>query len=805
MALGEFHIERALGVQWCIETDEFKFRVVVKESPLTRRGVLSTVASVYDPLGFVAPFILVGKQILQELCREKVGWDEDLPEHILPRWELWLKDLPHLAALNVPRSYLPSHFDSVMRYELHNFSDASLNGYGACSYLRAISETGQISCSLVMGKARVAPTKLTTIPRLELSSAVTSVRNGDVVKRELEIENLEEYYWTDSKVVLGYVNNDAKRFHTFVANRIQRIRASTNPEQWRHVSSGNNPADHASRGLTSVQLKESNWLKGPDFLWQQNLPCKEEMVGEVEMTDPELRKAHVHAVKMKEVNSLVKRFTKFSDWSRAVRAAARLKRFIREFKGHQPRTKEATSLEERREAEIFIIKLVQEEAFAEDIQKIKLQKENTLNKRNKLRQLNAFLDKDNVLRVGGRLSRSALHHDVKHPAILPKKSHVSALLVKHYHERVHHQGRGMTMNELRANGIWILGCGSAVSSHIYKCVTCRRYRRATEVQKMADLPEERTEMSPPFTYCGLDCFGPFIVKEGRKELKRYGLLFTCLCSRAVHIETLDDLTTDAFMNALRTFVAIRGPVRQLRCDQGTNFMGARRLFSELLKGIDQERQRAFGCEFVTNVPSASHMGGVWERQIRTIRSILTVMLDKSASRLDTTSLRTFLYETMAIINSRPLSVEHLHDSNGPEPLTPNHILTMKSSVILPPPGQFCKEDLYLRKRWRRVQFLADEFWQRWKREYLLNLQQRQKWQRTTRNSQVDDIVILQDDSSPRNEWKLARVVEVHPSADSMVRKLKLLVGDTTDKGQPLTKRIYLERPIHKVVTLLESN
>jgi len=139
---------------------------------------------------------------------------------------------------------------------------------------------------------------------------------------------------------------------------------------------------------------------------------------------------------MKEVNSLVNRFTKFSDWSRAVRAAARLKRFIREFKGHQPRTKEATSLEERREAEIFIIKLVQEEAFAEDIQKIKLQKENTLNKHNKLSQLNAFLDKDNVLRVGGRLSRSALHHDVRHPAILPKKSHVSSLLVKHYHERV---------------------------------------------------------------------------------------------------------------------------------------------------------------------------------------------------------------------------------------------------------------------------------------------------------------------------------------------------------------------------------
>lgn len=145
------------------------------------------------------------------------------------------------------------------------------------------------------------------------------------------------------------------------------------------------------------------------------------------------------------------------------------------------------------------------------------------------------------------------------------------------------------------------------------------------------------------------------------------------------------------------------------------------------------------------------MGVVWEHQIRTIQSILTAMLDKSASRLDTTTLRTFLYETMAIINSRPLSVEHLHNPAGPEPLTPNHILTIKSAIILPPPGQFGKDDLYLRKRWRRVQFLANGFWQRWKRKYLLNLQQRQKWQKTSRNSQVDDIVILQDDNTQRNE------------------------------------------------------
>lgn len=247
MALGETHIERALGVQWCIEADEFQFRVLVKENPLTRRGVLLTVASVYDPLGFVALFILIGKQILQALCKDKVNWDDDLPEHILTQWKSWLRDMPKLAALKIPQSY--SQNIDIAQYELHNFLDASLNGYGACSYLRAISREGQITCSLVIGKARVTPTKQTTIPRLELSSAVTSVRNADVIKQELEIENLQEFYWTDSQVVLAYINNAAKRFHTFVVNRIQQIRQSTSPDQWQHLISESNLADHASRGL----------------------------------------------------------------------------------------------------------------------------------------------------------------------------------------------------------------------------------------------------------------------------------------------------------------------------------------------------------------------------------------------------------------------------------------------------------------------------------------------------------------------------------------------------------------------------
>ncbi|KAL7857336.1 hypothetical protein SRHO_G00162350 [Serrasalmus rhombeus] len=457
--------------------------------------------------------------------------------------------------------------------------------------------------------------------------------------------------------------------------------------------------------------------KVPESEFQQELPSGNVEVEDVAVEDPEVRNVFVHKASATEV-LLLDRFLKFSCWTRLVKAIARLMRLTEELKGSIPRTNEATSLVERSDAEATIISLVQREAFAEEIQTLQHRKE--LVKTSKLHKLNPFLDEQGILRVGGRLTHADLHHHIKHPAVLPAKGHVTRLLIQHYHQQVQHQGRGITVNELRANGFWILGCSHAVSSCINKCVKCRRFRRSTENQLMADLPRDRMEETPPFTYCGIDCFGPFYVKDGRKESKRYGLLFTCLCSRAVHIELLEEMTTDFFIIALRAFIAIRGNVRQLRCDQGTNFVGARREFIEALKEMDQERLKILGCEFFMNPPSASHMGGAWERQIRTIRSVLTSILDQSSNRLDTSSLRTYFYEVMAIINSRPLTAHLLNDPMGPQPLSPNHILTMKSSIILPPPGKFEREDLYLRKRWRKVQHLANEFWSRWRKEYLLN-------------------------------------------------------------------------------------
>lgn len=242
----------------------------------------------------------------------------------------------------------------------------------------------------------------------------------------------------------------------------------------------------------------------------------------------------------------------------------------------------------------------------------------------------------------------------------------------------------------------------------------------------------------------------------------------------------------------------------LRSDRGTNFVGATREFREAVGEMDTSRVTRFlqnkGCDFQfkMNVPSASHMGGVWERQIRSVRSILNTLLDQSGTQLDDESLRTFMCEAASIINSRPLTVDNLNDPQSPEPLTPNHLLTMKSEILLPPPGEFQQPDLYSRKRWRRVQYLANQFWSRWKREFLQNLQRRNKWSGASRNMCVGDIVLISDENTPRNQWHIGRVVEAHADEDGLVRKTKLRVGTSSSIK-------YLERPIHKLILLLESH
>ncbi len=819
-------VERALGIVWCVESDVFQFRVIVRDRPYTRRGLLATVASIYDPLGYIAPFTLLGKRILQQLCIDGLGWDDAISDDLRAKWEKWLRDILELQNIDIKRCVKPSDF-VVQKAEFHHFCDASFLGYGVCSYLRLISTEGDVHVSLVLGKSRVTPIKPITVPRLELTSAVVAVKAALTLSQEFTYKKAEHFFWTDSKVVLGYIANETKRFHLFVANRVGYIHANTDRNQWNYVPGSQNVADIASRGSTAKELKESRWFAGPEFLWSSQLSVFQTSDPTICESDAEVKKAKVLATSSTKKFEL-DRFVHCSSWQRLKKAVALcllLKKWLKSKVSNQPfptpqmvtrqnklSLYETVSTNDLREAELEILKHVQSNAFAGELSRLREGSSDTVSSSSPLFKLNCFVDTDGLVRVGGRLAKANLSSNERNPIVLPKEGHITHLLVRFCHEKVVHQGRGMTLNELRSRGFWILKGSSVVSRYIHSCVVCRRVRASLGSQKMSDLPSDRLEPSPPFTFCAVDYFGPFLIKENRKEVKRWGVLYTCLCSRAVHLEVANSLSTSSFINSLRRFIAMRGPIAVLRSDQGTNFAGARKQLKEALREIDNEKVREFLLEnncsfsFKMNPPAASHMGGVWERMIRSVRSILDVILSQHGSQLDDESLRTYMCEIAAILNCRPLSTEHINDPSYPEPLTPNHILTMKSKIVVSPPGDFQQDDVYSVKRWRRVQYLVDQFWSRWQKEYLNQIQSRSKWQRTRRNFCVGDVVVLKDECLSRNMWKLGRVVEVYVSDDSLVRSVKVIVGDSNldKRGRRVSQPSYLVRPIHKLVLLLEN-
>ena len=412
--------------------DCFGFSIFLKDQPLTRRGILATVASVCHPLGFPAPLVLRAKKILQEICRRGVSWDEPLPEDVRPRWERWKLDLLHLKELQIPRCFEPKTTSQKKSYELHNFADASTSGYGQCSHFRVKDEDGNVNVSLVIGKSRVAPLKITTIPRLELTAAVVSAKVGVMLQEELNYANLKQFFWTDSKVVLGYINNDAKRFHTFVANRVQIIRSNTDTKKWRHIDTKNNPADHASRGLSAEELMRSNWFSGPAFLWEKEIPSTKEEIPNIQIGDPEV-KATVRTTVVKESFNLIDYVSRFSSWTRAVGVISYLRR---PFKKSKPKTV-TTTVAERQDAEILIFKELQRSAFKNEIASLSHKEQKPkLTTQSHLLRLDPFIDDQGLIRVGGRLENSTLPFAVKHPIMLPRCSQVTELIIDHFRERV---------------------------------------------------------------------------------------------------------------------------------------------------------------------------------------------------------------------------------------------------------------------------------------------------------------------------------------------------------------------------------
>ena len=723
---------------------------------------------------------MCGRLLLQEATRAKLQWDERLPDDMQRRLTDWLNDLQRLHVLQFPRCMKPA---ANAISELHVFSDASEMAYGCCAYLRNETPDGEINVCLVFARCRIAPLKQVSLPRLELEGAVMAARMSAVLRDELDLTLNNATHWTDSQAVLKYIMNESRRFHTFIANRVSLIQQVTEVSQWRFVPGAMNPADLVSRGGSVAAIADSSWISGPDFLysdpksWPQT--CISPKLHAMAELKSEPMPAHSALAEGETfVHPIDQLCAHYSDWHRLKKAVA----WLLKIKAHLLKNTNSKFLTVRdlNDASDVIIMHAQESHYSDDLRRLKSNL--ALRADSSITSLDPHLS-DGMLRVGGRLKRSrAMSH---HPILIPHNHAMAPMIARHYHNRAH-LGTEWVVSLIREE-FWITRIRGVVKGISRNCVTCKRLFGKTCQQKMADLPSPRIEpYQPPFSTVGVDCFGPFLVKRARSEVKRYGCIITCFATRAIHIEVLDDLSTDSFLNGFRRFCARRGSPKRVFSDNGTNFVGGQR---ELHVNSDKIKAMSLAenIDWVFNTPTASHMGGVWERMIRTIRKVLAAVIP--SAHLSDEGLRTVLCEVEAIVNSRPL-VKTSDDPKDNAAITPNHLILLNQVPIVAP-GEFTETDRY-KKQWRCVQHLANQFWKQWIKQYLPTLQPRGKWRRTHQNLGVGDLVLVTDETTPRGVWPMGIVREVKVSEDGLVRLAKVHLKVSNSLWRPIHKLVLLE-------------
>lgn len=752
---------KILGLQWQATNDSFSFVVKSVDSPCTKRSILSEVAKIYDPLGFLCPLTFLAKRIIQHLWYLGLDWDEDPPEDVVNKWSDFKSTLHLISTLTIPRCLRPE--DSFVSCQLHAFCDASTAGYAGVVYYRFEDIDGNVQVYLVTAKSRVAPLRPLSVPRLELCAAVLLSDLVDFVLKQgpQSIVVDQVFAWSDSSVALCWIQSSPHRWKTFISNRVVHIQDRIPPDRWRHVRSGDNPADAASRGLLPEDLiGASAWWAGPEFLkspqesWPSGLPVSP-------LRDVDLEKRNVVLVSTVKISDIEILLSRFSSLRKIQGIIAYCLRFFHNC-SRTDRRSGSLSASELHVALMHVVVVVQSSVFASEIDSIRSGRPCS----RYLQKLSPFIDNRGVLRVGGRLLHSGLAFEAKYPALLPKNHRLSELLIGQVHREHLHPGVNTTLYLLQQN-FWILSARTAIRKCLSKCIRCFRTRPIPLEPPMGDLPAGRVSQAKPFSRVGVDYGGPFPIllsrRRGTKTSKAYLCLFVCFATRAIHLEIASDLSSDTFVAALRRFVSRRGRCSDIHSDCGTNFVGANKELNSFLKTAAEGQ----GIRWHFNPPSSPHFGGLWESAVKSVKTHMARVI--GGQILTYEELNTLAVQIEAVLNSRPLCPVS-SDPNDLTALTPGHFLTLEplSSV---PDVDLSHLSISRLSRWQLVQQMHRDFWKRWKTEYLHTFHQRSKWSKTHcfDSAEVGSLVLIKDELLSPLKWSVGRIVTLHPGADGVAR------------------------------------
>ncbi|XP_058836884.1 uncharacterized protein LOC131693240 [Topomyia yanbarensis] len=755
--------ERVLGIVWEPAEDIFSFATVSNanftkvleegECP-TKRIVLSFVMAQFDPMGFIGPLTVRGKMLIQDLWRTGCDWDSKIDKESHDKWRRWINMMRNIGSFKLPRSYFGNaKSNEIDDLELHIFADASEKAYGCVAYFRAIVRD-EVRCALVMSRSKVAPLKQTSIPRLELLAAVLGARLSKTVIDNHNFGIGKVVFWIDASVVLSWIRSDQCRYKQFVGFRIGEILSLTKLTDCRWIPTRLNVADQLTKwGKDPDMHADSAWVQGMEFLYTNKQEWPKKALPPANTTEELRIHLLLHDVKVQAVLIDPSRISK---WTVLVRTMASVFRFIsncrQKVKGLPIETLKATDRQakvrctknvacvrvplqqvEYEKAEKCLFKMAQAESFVDELKVLKRNKDRPVNqwlaveKSSPLSKLTPLIDEAGMIRMEGRCERAdELPFDLRFPVILPDNNRITYMIVQNLHEECGHGYRLMVKNKLKQL-FYVVHVDAVVKKVSSACIWCKVHRNRPRVPREAPLPLQRlTPHHRPFSFVGVDYMGPFEVAVGRRNEKRWIALFTCLVTRAVHLEVAHGLTTQSCLMAISRFIGRRDWPIEFLSDNGTNFQGASKELLAQLKGIEfdcAEQYTNARTRWTFNPPAAPHMGGVWEQA----------------------------------------------HSEEVDALTPNHFLrgppSKQRNVTSPPPHPAEA----LRDTYKRTQQLASELWQRWIREYVPSINQRTRWFGETKPLKAGDLVYIVEGNN-RKCWVRGIVEEPIVSSDGRIRQ-----------------------------------
>ena len=782
-----FH-QKVLGMYWDTKEDKLMFFVKLTTTSdlvyliITKRIILSKCNSIYDPYGFLGPFIIKFKILLRLIWAHepKLDWDTEVPEAIKSKWLALLDEMELIPHLRFPRPLKPSNATGDLPI-LVIFSDGSKQAYGAVAYMRWKTTTG-FESRIIASKSRIAPLKVEDIVRLELCGALLSARLRSFITREMKISFAKIYHVVDSNIVKGMIKKASYGFNTFEGNRVGEIHRNSDPQEWHWVEGELNIADILSRGASPIELGEgTTWQRGPDFL---QLDESEWPLDKLPDSEPRNIDTFVGIVgELEQEDSLSSRIqiSRFSRFTPLIHTTARILKLYKRFKTGGVSNNKELEPSDLEDAKQFWIRDAQNDIHSELGTKkyIKLRPELV----------------NGVFLVGGRVERwMEATWNKQRFILLPKEHRLSYLIALHEHQKSGHLATAATVSQIRSK-YWIVGVVKIVNKIVDSCRWCKEKFKKFESQIMSPLPIERIKPSPPFLHVGCDYFGPYTIKgEVQKRIrgKAYGVIITCLSSRAVYVDLANNCSTDGFLQVYRRFMTIRGSPQKIFSDNGTNLLGASNELKRIIKDLNWEEIRDYGLEqgteWIFSPADAPWYNGATEALVKSTKRALNAMVGESIFTFS--GLQTALFEAAQLVNQRPIGIHPSKPDDGSY-LCPNDLLLGRATSHIPQ-GPF-NERASDKYRLDFIEKVTQCFWKRWTREIFPSLVINPKWHSERRNVQKGDVVLIEDANALRGKWKMGVVSEAIVSEDGKVRKVSV-----TYKNPNETVR----RPVQKLIVIV---